>query len=59
MTDFETLKSTLKEEILKELSSKTEGHELKARKTKKNEKDVEEQRRKNQLNLNVSVQKNN
>ena len=38
MTDFETLKSTLKEEILKELSSKTEGHELKAR---KNEKDVE------------------
>ena len=41
MTDFETLKSTLKEEILKELSSKTEGHELKAttktRKTKKNE----------------------
>ena len=45
MTDFETLKSTLKEEILKELSSKTEGHELKAttktRKTKKNEKDDE------------------
>ena len=45
MTDFETLKATLKEEILKELSSKTEGHELKAttktRKTKKNEKDVE------------------
>ena len=41
MTDFETLKSTLKEEILKELSSKTEDHELKARKTKKNEKDVE------------------
>ena len=38
MTDFETLKATLKEEILKELSSKTEGHELKAR---KNEKDVE------------------
>ena len=38
MTDFETLKTTLKEEILKELSSKTEGHELKAR---KNEKDVE------------------
>ena len=41
MTDFETLKATLKEEILKELSSKTEGHELKAttktRKTKKNE----------------------
>ena len=30
MTDFETLKATLKEEILKELSSKTEGHELKA-----------------------------
>ena len=45
MTDFETLKATLKEEILKELSSKTEGHELKAttktRKTKKNEKDDE------------------
>ena len=41
MTDFETLKATLKEEILKELRSKTEGHELKARKTKKNEKDVE------------------
>ena len=41
MTDFETLKATLKEEILKELSSKTEGHELKARKTKKNEKNVE------------------
>ena len=41
MTDFETLKSTLKEEILKELSSKTEGYELKARKTKKNEKNVE------------------
>ena len=41
MTDFETLKSTLKEEILKELSSKTEGHELKTRKTKKNEKNVE------------------
>ena len=41
MTDFETLKATLKEEILKELSSKTEDHELKARKTKKNEKDVE------------------
>ena len=39
MTDFETLKATLKEEILKELSFKTEGHELKARKTKKNEKD--------------------
>ena len=38
MTDFETLKSTLKEEILKELSFKTEGHELK---TRKNEKDVE------------------
>ena len=38
MTDFETLKSTLKEEILKELSSKTEVNELK---TKKNEKDVE------------------
>ena len=38
MTDFETLKATLKEEILKELSSKTEDHELKAR---KNEKDVE------------------
>ena len=41
MTDFETLKATLKEEILKELSSKTEDHELKTRKTKKNEKDVE------------------
>ena len=41
MTDFETLKSTLKEEILKELSFKTEGHELKTRKTKKNEKNVE------------------
>ena len=40
MTDFETLKSTLKEEILKELSFKTEGHELKTRKTKKNEKNV-------------------
>ena len=43
MTDFETLKATLKEEILKELSSKTEGHELKAtkktRKSKKTEKD--------------------
>ena len=38
MTDFETLKATLKEEILKELSSKTEGYELK---TRKNEKDVE------------------
>ena len=38
MTDFETLKATLKEEILKELSFKTEGYELKAR---KNEKDVE------------------
>ena len=41
MTDFETLKATLKEEILKELSSKTEGHELKAttktRKSKKTE----------------------
>ena len=37
MTDFETLKATLKEEILKELSSKTEDHELKTRKTKKNE----------------------
>ena len=41
MTDFETLKSKLKEEILKELSSKTEGHELKAttktRKSKKTE----------------------
>ena len=41
MADFETLKATLKEEILKELSSKTEGHELKARKAKKNEKNVE------------------
>ena len=45
MTDFETLKSTLKEEILKELSSKTKCHELKTsqktRKTKKNEKDDE------------------
>ena len=40
MTDFETLKATLKEEILKELSSKTEVHELKAT-TKKNEKDDE------------------
>ena len=38
MTDFETLKATLKDEILKELSFKTEGHELK---TRKNEKDVE------------------
>ena len=39
MTDFETLKSTLKEEILKELSSKTEGHELEAtRKTRKSKK---------------------
>ena len=46
MTDFETLKSTLKEEILKELSSKTEGHELKTsqktRKTKKNEEKTDE-----------------
>ena len=41
MTDFETLKAALKEEILKELSSKTEGHELKTRKAKKNEKNVE------------------
>ena len=44
MTDFETLKATLKEEILKELSSKTEDHELKAttktRKTKKTEQAV-------------------
>ena len=56
MTDFETLKATLKEKILKELSSKTEGHELKAR---KNEKDVKGVTEENPLNLNVSVQKNN
>ena len=44
MTDFETLKATLKEEILKELSSKTEGHELKARKNEKDDEGVTEEK---------------
>ena len=44
MTDFETLKATLKEEILKELSSKTEVHELKTRKNEKNVEGVTEEK---------------